>query len=82
MATPNSVRLDATTTADLERLASFTDRSKSWHIERAVKAYIADELAFIQAVEKGRADIAAGQGVAWGQARAMLNEILDGDEAH
>lgn len=82
MGKPNSVRLDDDLTADLDTLAAATDRPKAWHIERAVRAYVADEMAFIQAVRKGRTDIEAGHGVPWEQAKAELNRILDGTGAH
>jgi len=79
---PNSVRLDDTLTADLDALAAATERTKAWHIERAVRAYVADEMAFIAAVRKGRADIDAGQGVPWEQVKVELDGIVDGHGAN
>ena len=78
MSKPNSVRLDDALTADLDILAAATERPKAWHIERAIRAYVADEIAFIEAVRKGRADLDAGHGVPWELAKAELNAIVDG----
>jgi len=79
LGTPTSVRLDKDIIVALETLAAATERPKSWHVERAVLAYVASEMTFIQAVRKGRADIDAGNGVEWEQAKAELSRIVNGD---
>jgi predicted transcriptional regulator/sulfur carrier protein ThiS len=45
----------------LDRLAKLTGRKKVWHLNEALRAYLAVEMAFVEAVERGRADARAGQ---------------------
>ena len=45
----------------LERLAGLTGRKKVWHLNEALRAYLAAETQFVQAVEEGRADARAGR---------------------
>jgi predicted transcriptional regulator len=55
-----SARVPAALDAGLERLAAATGRSKSWHLNAALEAYVAAELAFVEAVQEGLADLEAG----------------------
>lgn len=57
---PTSVRFDDDLTDKLATLAAATDRPKTWHIEQAVRRYVATELEFLAAVEEGVRDLEAG----------------------
>lgn len=48
-----STRITGDLDTRLARLAELTDRSKSWHVERALEAYLEHELAFVEAVAEG-----------------------------
>jgi predicted transcriptional regulator len=76
MVKPTSVRLDADLTEQLDTLAATTDRPRSWHIERAVRLYVADELAFIEAVERGKAQARAGLGRTLDAVSADLERMI------
>lgn len=56
-----SARVPASLDARLEKLAAATGRSKSWHVNAALEAYVAAELEFVAAVEEGLADLDAGR---------------------
>jgi len=56
-----STRITGDLDTRLARLAELTDRSKSWHVERALEAYLEHELAFVEAVAEGVADLDAGR---------------------
>lgn len=53
MAKPTTVRLEDQLTAELDAIAAVTDRPRNWHIEQAVKRYVAAEKQFLDAVEEG-----------------------------
>jgi predicted transcriptional regulator len=57
---PLTLRLPLDVLGDLEKIASASDRTRSWVIVRALKAYLAGEGADILAIVKGREQIAAG----------------------
>lgn len=56
-----SARVPAGLDDGLARLAAATGRSKSWHVNAALEAYLAAELEFLAAVEAGLDDLAAGR---------------------
>ena len=57
MSKPTSIRLDEHLAGQLETLVTLTERSKTWHIEQALRHYISREMEFLEAVEEGiRAD--------------------------
>jgi predicted transcriptional regulator len=58
---PIALRVPADILADIERIARVSDRTRSWVIVRALKAYLASEGADVLAVAKGRDEIAQGQ---------------------
>ncbi|HMA36145.1 MAG TPA: CopG family ribbon-helix-helix protein [Chloroflexia bacterium] len=45
----------------VDRLAAATHRNRSWVVEEALRAYLAQELAFIEAVEEGLRQQEAGE---------------------
>lgn len=57
---PIAIRLPEDVLADIEKIAETCDRSRSWVMVRALKAYLANEGADILAVRKGREEVAGG----------------------
>ncbi|HEY0291402.1 MAG TPA: CopG family transcriptional regulator [Hansschlegelia sp.] len=56
-----TVRLPAETKARLEELAGYTRRTQSFLGAEAIADYVARELAIVEAIERGRADVKAGR---------------------
>jgi len=54
-------RIPSELNASLERLAGEIDRSRAWIIATAVERYVREELEFVEFVQEGEADIAAGR---------------------
>jgi predicted transcriptional regulator len=46
---------------ELERLASATDRSRSWHLERALEQYLISQSWQVKKIERGLEDFATGR---------------------
>jgi predicted transcriptional regulator len=57
---PLTLRLPADILANVEIIAAASDRTRSWVIVRALKAYLAGEGSDILAIVKGREEIGAG----------------------
>lgn len=72
---PIALRIPADVLADVERIAETTERSRSWVIVRALKAYLAAEGGEILAVAKGRRQIEQG-------ASHALDHVLDDLDAN
>ncbi len=56
-----TVRLPSETKAKLARLAEHTRRTSSFLAGEAIAAHVDRELAIIEAIERGRADVRAGR---------------------
>lgn len=56
-----TVRLSADIKAQLARLADSTRRTQSFLGAEAIAAYVQRELAIVEAIERGRADVRAGR---------------------
>ena len=56
-----TVRLPAETKAKLARLAGATKRTSSFLAGEAIAAHVERELAIIEAIERGQADVRAGR---------------------
>ena len=56
---PVPVRLPIELLADLEKVATASDRTRSWVIVRALKLYMAGEGGEVLAITKGREQVAA-----------------------
>lgn len=69
-----SARVPAPLDAGLEKLAAATGRSKSWHVNAALEAYLAAELEFLAAVEEGLAAAERGELVPHEEVMADLQE--------
>jgi predicted transcriptional regulator len=59
-----TARIEAELSERLIRLAAVQGRSKSWVVGKALKAYLDEELAFVEAVEEGLDDLRHGRTVA------------------
>ena len=53
MSKPISLRLDDQLAGQLATIAALTDRPKTWHIEQALRDYLARETEFLEAVDVG-----------------------------
>jgi predicted transcriptional regulator len=67
-----TVRVTADTKAKLDRLAAMTQRSRSFLAAEALSDYLAEELAIVEGIERGRTEIAAGKGIPHKQAMSQL----------
>jgi len=56
-----TVRLSTQTKAQLGELAGRTRRTRSFLAAEAIADYVARELTIVEAIERGRADVAAGR---------------------
>ena len=59
-----TARIESDLSDRLTRLATIQGRSKSWVVGKALQAYLDAELAFVEAVEVGLADLHDGRTVA------------------
>jgi predicted transcriptional regulator len=57
---PLTLRIPRDVLEQIEKIAAASDRTRSWVIVRALKAYLAGEGADILAIVRGREQIAAG----------------------
>ena len=67
-----TVRVSAETKEKLDRIAAITRRSRSFLAAEAIGDYVAEELAIVEGIERGRAEIAAGKGIPHKEAMAQL----------
>lgn len=67
---PIALRIPVDILAEIEQIAEISERTRSWIIVRALKAYLASEGRDILAVAKGREQIAEGNSHG-------LDEVLD-----
>lgn len=72
-----TIRVPVEVRDKLARIASGTQRSKSYLAAEAVAAYVERELAIIEGIQEGMADIAAGRTVSHTQAMAEFRAIVD-----
>lgn len=52
MARPTTVRLDDSLTRGLDTLAATTERPRAWHIEQAIRRYLAEEAWQVEAIRE------------------------------
>lgn len=57
---PLTLRLPLDVLDDIEKIATASDRTRSWVVVRALKTYLAGEGADILAIVRGREQIASG----------------------
>ena len=72
-----TVRLPTELKAQLARLADHTKRKQSFLGMEAIAAYVARELAIVEAIERGRADVRAGRTVSNDEAFRQVDEIIE-----
>lgn len=75
-----SIRVPVDVSAKLARLAAGTRRSRSYLAAEAVAAYVERELAIIEGVEQGLADVAAERTVPHDVAMAEIDALIDAAE--
>lgn len=56
-----TTRIDEVLADKLDALALDLDRSRGWLIAQAIDRYVAEEIALLDAIREGEADIAAGR---------------------
>ena len=72
-----TIRLDPQLKAKLGRLADGTRRSRSFLAAEAVETYVDRELAIIEGIERGLADVEAGRTVSHDDAMASIRGKID-----
>lgn len=72
-----TIRVSTETKRKLERLAADTRRSKSFLAGEAVAAYVERELAIIDGVQRGLADVEAGRVVPRDAAMDEVQAVID-----
>lgn len=75
--TTMTIRVSAALKERLGRLAHDTRRSKSFLAAEAVSAYVDRELAIIDGIQRGLADVKAGRVVAHDDAMAEIDAAID-----
>lgn len=78
---PITLRLPSDVLAAIEEIAETCERSRSWVMVRALKAYLASEGADILAVRKGRAEVKRGEAGDMEETLKELEEIARGNAA-
>nr|WP_210317118.1 CopG family ribbon-helix-helix protein [Oryzicola mucosus] len=76
-----TIRVSPEIKQKLDRIATGTQRSKSFLAGEAIAAYVERELEIIEGIERGRADAAAGRVVPHDDAIAELYGVIDAAEA-
>lgn len=72
-----TIRLDPQLKAKLGRLAEGTRRSRSFLAAEAVETYVDRELAIIEGIQRGVADVAAGRTVSHAEAMVSVQRAID-----
>lgn len=72
-----TVRLDPETKARLETLARHTRRSKSFLAGEAIAGYVERELAIVEGIKRGLADLEAGRVTPHAEVRRRVLESID-----
>lgn len=75
--TTMTIRLDPQLKEKLGRLAEGTQRSRSFLATEAVETYVDRELAIIEGIQRGVADVAAGRTISHEEAMATVQRAID-----
>ncbi len=78
--TTMTIRVSTDLKERLDRLAADTRRSRSFLAAEAVEAYVARELAIVDGINEGLADIRSGRTVTHDDAMTELNAAIDAAE--
>lgn len=73
-----TIQVRADLTEKLERIASETQRSKSVLVDEAIAAYVDHELAAIDAIKRGIADVDAGRIISHAEVVADMHALVAG----
>lgn len=76
-----SARIDADLLAKLDRIAAFNERSRAWVISRLLDSAATKELEFVEFIQVGLDDIAAGRVVPHEQVVAEIEARIAGRKA-
>ncbi len=71
-----TIRIDQSLKADLDLLAKYTKRSKSYLASEAISGFVARELKLAEGIERAREDFKAGRVVDHEDAMAELMEVI------
>lgn len=71
-----TIRMSSDTKARLEELARHTRRSKSFLAGEAITGYVERELAIIEGIVRGLADVEAGRTVSHEEAKRQIMETI------
>ena len=77
---PVTIRISAGKVENLDELAAATDRTRAWHVEQALDAYLDLQSWQVQHIAKGLAQLEAGEGISQEEIEAELDTWGD-DEA-
>ena len=72
-----TIRLDPQLKEKLGKLAKGTRRSRSFLAAEAVETYVDRELAILEGIQRGVADVAAGRTVSHEEAMATVQRAID-----
>ncbi len=75
MADTFSIRLPDDLRAQVDRLAAATDRSRTYIIKEAVEAYVADQQAYLDAIDEALIEADKGVFVSGKKARQWLRDL-------
>ncbi len=70
---PISVRISADKVEELDELAEVTDRSRAWHVEQALAAYLDLQRWQLRHIQKGLEQLEAGEGIPQEEIEAYLD---------
>jgi predicted transcriptional regulator len=79
--TTMTIRLNPELKARLDDLAKLTRRSKSFLAAEAVATYVEQEMAIVEGIKQGLADVKAGRLIPHGQAMEKIYEAINSHEA-
>jgi len=77
VSTTMTIRLDPALKAKLGKLAQETRRSRSFLAAEAVEAYVDRELAILEGIEQGIADVEAGRTISHEDAMATVRKSIE-----
>ncbi len=72
-----TVRMNQSLKADLDLLAKYTNRSKSYLAAEAISGFVARELKLAEGIRRSREDIKAGRVLSHEEAMARLQATID-----
>ena len=75
-----TARLTPDVSADLDRLADYHERSRSWLIAKAVEKYVSEESAFFAFLQEGEDDITRGDYVTHDELMAEIRAMKPDQE--